>query len=136
MSPMTALSSCPGVEAADPTTTAVDTTSAPPSAWQNGPVNVTLTGVATTMEWEKECVRPQTVVAPNTTVTISGEGTHVFSHRAVDGSNRGTAWIDETVNIDTTAPTDNTTVPSGWQWTATNVTVTGTDALSGVASVR
>src|ERR1700749_4689648 len=117
MSAMTALSSCSGMKAAAPATTATDTTPAPPSGWQNTPQSVTVNGSGDHMEWMKDCVRPQTTAAFNTPVSVTGDGTHTFSHRAVDSLGRGTAWTDETVMIDTTAPSNTTSADPAWRTT-------------------
>ncbi len=132
ISRFSALSACAGIEAADPATTATDSTAAPPSGWQNTPQSVTVDGTGDHMEWMLDCGRPQTTAAFNTPVAVSSDGSHVFSHRAVDLLARGTAWIDETVMVDATVPINTTSVSSLWRNTPLTVTLTGSDATSGL----
>ena len=109
MAPLTALpcDSTPGTSPG-----AVDTTAAPPTGWQGAPVNVTLNATgAAHMEYMIDCGNPQT--APmGTTVPMGQEGTHTLSHRAVDGGGLTTNWVDETVQVDTTTPTNTTPTPA------------------------
>ena len=44
-------------------------------------------------------------------------------------------WHDHTVKVDTVDPTDETVAPGGWQRAGLGITVTGSDAHSGVVSV-
>jgi Bacterial Ig-like domain len=128
-------SACPGAQPGD-ITAAADTTAAP-SAWGAAPLNVTFTATgADHLEWRLDCGAPQSV-APGTTIGISAaDGTHVLSHRAVDGSGMATAWTDDTIGIDSSAPTNTTVTPSGWTEPPVTVDVTGTDLYSGVDHVE
>ena len=119
----------------DPATTAVDTTAAPPSGWQSAPVDVTLNATgAAHMEYMIDCAGAQTA-AMGATVTMGLEGTHTLSHRAVDSSGLATGWVDETVQVDTTTPTNTTTDFSGWHNAAVGVAVQGTDSTSSIGHV-
>jgi hypothetical protein len=134
---MTAMSAltCNGAPG-DPATTAVDTTAAPPTGWQGAPVDVTLNATgAAHMEYMIDCANPQTA-AMGATVTMGLEGTHTLSHRAVDAGGLATNWVDETVQVDTTTPTNATTDYSGWHNAAVNVNVQGSDATSSVATAN
>jgi len=127
--------SCGGAPA-DPGTTAVDTTVAPPTAWQPAGVSVTLQGTGLGhMEYMIDCVNPQSA-AGGATVPMGLEGVHTISHRAVDGGGLATAWVDETVQVDLTDPANTTVDQSGWHNSNVNVTVQGTDAYSGVGHVE
>jgi hypothetical protein len=122
---------------ADPGTTAVDTTDAtpPPSTWQNAPIDLTLNATgASHMEYMIDCVNPQSA-AMGFDVHMAQEGIHTISHRAVDSGGLATAWVDDTVAVDTAAPTNTTTDYSGWHNAAVPVTVTGTDATSSIQGV-
>jgi hypothetical protein len=67
--------------------------------------------------------------------TISGEGSGMFATASVsDKASNSTTANGSTVNIDKTAPVTTASVPSGWSATNATVTLTPTDALSGVAS--
>ena len=68
-------------------------------------------------------------------VPINGDGVHTLRTRAVDNATNQSVWRDHTIRIDTLVPNDTTAVPSGWQTAPLPVSVTGTDAHSGVASV-
>jgi hypothetical protein len=74
-------------------------------------------------------------VASGSSVAISGDGTHTLSVRGVDAVGNVGDWSDHAVRVDTVQPTDETAAPSGWQTAALGVTVAGSDAHSGVASV-
>ena len=133
MTVLTALT-CNGAPG-DPSTTAVDTTAAPPTGWQGAPVDVTLNATgAAHMEYMIDCGTPQTA-AMGATVTMNQEGTHTLSHRAVDGGGLATNWVDETVQVDTTTPTNTTADASGWHNAPVTVTVQGTDATSSIGHV-
>jgi hypothetical protein len=116
-----------GPTGGDPGTTAVDTTVTPPTAWQTASVNVTLQGTGDHMDYKVDCGAIQTV-ANGASVPMTLEGAHTISHRAVDAGGLATGWIDETVQIDTTAPANTTVDQTGWHTANVNVTVQGTDA--------
>jgi hypothetical protein len=119
----------------DPATTAVDTTATPPTGWQGAPVGVTLDATgAQHMEYMIDCATPAVTAPMGTTVTMP-EGTHTLSHRAVDAGGLATNWVDETVQVDTTTPTNTTTDSSGWHTAAVNVAVQGSDATSSIGRV-
>ena len=68
-------------------------------------------------------------------VPIAGDGAHVFRTRAVDVAGNVSVWIDHTVRVDTVTPTDTTAAPGGWQTGPLKVSVAGSDAHSGVATL-
>ena len=74
-------------------------------------------------------------VANSTPVAISGDGAHTLSVRGIDVAGNVGDWSDHTIRVDTVQPTDETSAPAGWQTAPLGVTVTGSDAHSGVASV-
>jgi len=71
----------------------------------------------------------------DTDVPIIGDGSHILRTRAFDVAGNVSVWHDHTVKIDTVDPTDETVAPGGWQRAGLGVTVAGSDAHSGVASV-
>src|SRR6185295_1697339 len=63
------------------------------------------------------------------------DGAHTLRTRVFDVAGNHTNWVDRTVRIDGTAPTDTTAAPGAWQTAPYTLTVTGTDAASGVTQV-
>lgn len=107
--------------------TAVDTTTVS-SAWTNNPV-VALTGTGVqSYEWRVDCDPIQTTTSANLP-----DGTHTFSHRAVEsGTGDFTPWVTDDVNVDTVLPVNSTSVPSTWQQGTVNVNLNVADATSPV----
>jgi Big-like domain-containing protein len=70
-----------------------------------------------------------------TQATVTGTGPHTLETMVVDVAGNG-VWRSESVNIDKVAPTNTTTVPSGPVPNPLSVSVTGTDAHSGVDHVQ
>ena len=66
---------------------------------------------------------------PATSVTVCSRRRPRLLTHIVDNAGNVSRRQDHHVRIDTAAPTDNTIFPSGWQWTPTNVTISGTDGL-------
>jgi hypothetical protein len=122
------------IDTVDPT----DATVAP-AGWRNTPQTIAVTAVDITsgvdhVEWELD--GGLTLSGPSgSNVPIAGDGVHTLRVRAVDTAGNVSDWTDHTVRIDTVTPTDTTAVPAGWQTVALPVTVTGTDAHSGVTEV-
>ena len=73
--------------------------------------------------------------ANGTDVPIIGDGSHILRTRAFDVAGNVSVWHDHTVKVDTVDPTDETVAPGGWQRAGLGITVTGSDAHSGVVSV-
>jgi hypothetical protein len=120
------------------TTDPVDTT-APPASWQTtSSVTVAVTGTDTPtailrVEWREDGGSPHS--GPNgSTLTLTGDGVHHFETRVVDMADNDTDWVDRAVKIDTTSPSDATSVPP-WQATR-KVTLAGSDATSGIARME
>jgi len=69
-------------------------------------------------------------------VKITGAGDHTLAVRVRDNAGNWSAWGSHTVTVvlgpDTTAPTDNTTVPAQWVTSAWTVTVAAEDDIDGV----
>ncbi|MDX6411825.1 MAG: large repetitive protein, partial [Gaiellaceae bacterium] len=110
-----------------------------PAGWSNGPVTVTLSatdggsGVART-EYQLDGAGPFT---PGTSVTVSGEGSHVLTYRSIDAVGNTEADKTATVRIDATAPVTTDDAPAGWSSTSVVVALSATDVGgSGVASTE
>jgi hypothetical protein len=121
------------------TTAPANTTEVPPATWQNGRVAVALQGAdggsgLDRMEWRIDGAPPQDGPG-GTVVGITGDGAHTLESRAVDGAGNASAWRPDTVQIDTVAPTDTTTLPASVAY-GVKATVAGTDTASGVARVE
>ena len=61
--------------------------------------------------------------------TITADGEHEIETRAFDGAGNASAWRSQTLRIDTTPPTDTSTVATGWT-NSRAFTVSATDATS------
>jgi hypothetical protein len=121
------------------TTGPADTT-AVPAGWQTtAPVVVHVTGTDTGsgvdhVDWNLDGV---TGTGPsNSPVTITGEGDHVLTTWITDSVGDVSSPRTQHVFIDTLVPSDVTVAAAGWQTTALAVTITGTDATSGVEHVE
>ncbi len=76
----------------------------------------------------------------STSFTVSGEGTHTVEYNATDLVGHVESVKTTSVNIDTIAPTVSATPvgtagSNGWYKSATTVSLSGTDATSGIASL-
>ena len=131
-----AASACPDALPGDAFTIATDTTTVAP-AWQAVPYQSTLTATgADHLEWRLDCGTVTTAL-PGATISITAaDGTHTLSHRAIDGSGFATDWTDSTINVDSSAPANTTSVPTSWSQPPVVVTVTGADGYSGVDHVE
>ena len=72
----------------------------------------------------------------NGTVSVVGDGPHTIWHRVLDVAGQASAGITNSFRVDTVAPANTSpAAPTGWQVAPAGVslTLTGTDALSGVA---
>jgi hypothetical protein len=122
-----------------PDTTAPTDTTTSVTGWQPGPVTLTVkatdAGVGVNyVQWRLDGLL--TAPSPSgSTVYISGEGDHELETRAVDFNGNTSAWRAQTISIDTVAPTDLTTLPTGWSGTR-SFTLSGSDGTSGVAAIE
>jgi hypothetical protein len=120
------------IDTVDPT----DATNPGPTAWYAAPATVDVSAVDITsgvdhVEWQLDGGLTQT--GPNgSDVAIAGDGTHLLRTRAVDVAGNVAGWTDHTIRVDTVTPADTTAIPGGWQTAPLGVSVTGTDAHSGV----
>jgi len=113
-----------------------DSTDPGTTAWRPTVANVTITAADVTsglarVEWQLDGGLVQTG-ASGSVVPINGDGVHTLRTRAVDNATNESAWRDHTIRIDTLVPNDTTAAPSGWQTMPLVVSLTGTDAHSGV----
>ncbi|GIF52353.1 glucose/arabinose dehydrogenase [Asanoa ferruginea] len=137
-----------GAEEPDDTTAPVTTAAVSGTAtagWYTGPATVTLTaadeaggsGVAST-EYQLDGATTWTAYAGP--VVVSGDGAHEVRFRSTDVAGNVEAGKSVAVKIDSTAPvTAATFAPAtddGWHNGAVPVTLTSTDAGSGVASIQ
>jgi hypothetical protein len=123
------------IDTVDPT----DATDPGPTVWYGAPTSVDVSAVDITsgvdhVEWELDGGLTQSGPS-GSDVAIAGDGVHTLRTRAVDIAGNVSNWTDHTVRVDTVMPTDTTAVPGGWQTAPLGVTVTGTDAHSGIAEV-
>src|SRR5439155_10129807 len=72
-----------------------------------------------------------------TTVSVPPtDGTHTITYRSTDAATNTETAKTATVRIDTTAPVTTDNAPAGWSASAVTVTLSATDATSGVASTQ
>ena len=67
---------------------------------------------------------------------IVADGTHTLRTQVVDSAGNESGWTVHTVRIDATAPIDVTAGPGAWQTAPYPLTITGTDAHSGISQVE
>jgi hypothetical protein len=108
------------------------------TAWNNGPVSVTVDAVdagsgVTRLEWRRpgEPTQSSTTAA---TFTIDTEGDNRLETRAYDGI-QWSAWRLQHFKVDRSLPVDTTAIPAGWQGSST-FTLAATDAYSGVDEIQ
>jgi hypothetical protein len=115
-----------------------------PSGWltaANTVVNVTAQADGasiTRLQWRLDGTTTGEVTNADTVpVTVSGDGDHKLEVRVTDSLGRILDWQTHRVKLDTLAPTDTTSVASGWlPYDTLNVIVRGTDASSAVQRVE
>src|SRR4051794_12142354 len=117
----------------------LNTSAAAPTAWQTSSgISLPLSGTDALSgvdhyEWRVDAGATQT----GSPAVVSTDGVQLLETRVVDKAGNPSAWRQETVRIDRTAPANVTSVPaSGWQNTNFSTTVAGTDAVSSVAGVE
>jgi hypothetical protein len=93
-------------------------------------------GVAA-VEWKLDGA---TTAKTNPSVTISGEGPHMLEVRVRDNAGNYSAWVTHTITVqlgpDTTAPTDDTAIPTQWRTSAYDIVLAATDDIDGVGVDR
>ncbi|MDR3686269.1 MAG: chitobiase/beta-hexosaminidase C-terminal domain-containing protein, partial [Coriobacteriia bacterium] len=108
------------------------------SSWQKGPVNVHLTstdslsGVAA-VYFSLDGSNPSRV-ATGGLVTISAEGTTTLKYKAVDAVGNTESIKTATIRIDNTVPGTTDNASPSWVKAPATVTLTSSDALSGIAN--
>jgi hypothetical protein len=124
----------------DPPTDTTSVPAVPASGWFTGSVAVTLnaTDAGSTVSEMHSALDSDPVVvgAVGDVVNVTGNGDHSFSHRAVDSAGNKSGWVLEAIAIDGLAPVNTTAAISSAVRAPAVITVTGTDAHSGVASVK
>ena len=115
-----------------------NTTAAAPAGWRRTPYSVEITGddgdgsgidtIERTVDGGAVSVDPD--------VTITGDGVHVLSSRIVDNVGHASEWRDDTIRIDTVAPTATLDCGAGgWSRTAVACTPVANGGPSGLASL-
>ncbi len=117
----------------------IDSTDSGTTAWRPASTSVVLLGSDSTsgldhMEWQLDGGSVNSA-ATGASIPIVADGAHVFRSRAVDVAGNVSVWVDHTVRVDSVTPTDTTVAPGGWQTGPLQVNITGSDALSGVATL-
>jgi len=115
-------------------------TTPPQSGWSKVPVDVTVQGSDSTsainhVEWNLDSGGVQSGPS-GTSVHVTGDGIHTLDTQVEDLAGNRSSLRNDTVQIDSVNPIDQTVAPSIWQYTPTTITVTGSDALSGVGHVE
>ena len=129
------------IDATPPVTTASGLQAGPTTGWQTSGQTVTLaasdaqSGVSATY-YKLDGGAQQTYSAP---FAVSTQGSHSVVYWSVDKGGNTEAQRTGYVNIDATAPATTTSnlqgsATSGWQTAGQTVTLTATDAVSGVAT--
>ncbi len=76
------------------------------------------------------------LVRTNPSATITGDGPHQLDVRVRDNATNTTAWVTHTITVqlppDSTAPTDNTNIPTQWRTTAYPIVLAAADDIDGV----
>ena len=67
--------------------------------------------------------------------TITDDGEHEIETRAIDKAGNASPWKRQTLRLDTTQPAETTVMPGRWT-NASTVTLSATDATSGVANLE
>lgn len=108
------------------------------SAWQQGPVSVTLTAddAVSGVERTLYTVNGGTEQEYSEPFTLTAEGTHTVEYRAVDRAGNAAQSVTEVVRIDNSAPASASDASDGWYKGSATVALTAQDPLSGVASIK
>jgi large repetitive protein len=126
------------VDATDPVTS-----DDAPAGWSNSAVTVTLSvvesgaGVASTQyRVDGGAFQSGLVILIPAPADHSNDGTHLVEYRSTDLAGNVEMLRSDSVRIDTTLPTTTDDAPSGWRSSDVTVTLTPSDALSGIASTQ
>ena len=126
------------------------TTASAPTGWSNAPVSVSLSasdaGVGVAQTWYAVDTPSCTPAATSSCIqysapfTVSGEGAHTVTYFSVDKRGNVEAAQSTNVSLDQTAPVTSVSLPSalpdGTYPGDVTVSLTSSDALSGVAAVK
>ena len=114
-----------------------------PAAWQNAAVTVTLSvnetgsGVASTVyRVDGGSFQSGTSISIPAPADHSNDGVHTIEYRSTDNAGNVEPLRGATVRIDTTLPTTTDDAPAGWRSSDVTVTLSASDALSGIASTQ
>ena len=114
-----------------------------PAAWQNAAVTVTLSvnetgsGVASTVyRVDGGSFQSGTSISIPAPADHSNDGVHTIEYRSTDNAGNVELLRSATVRIDTTLPTTTDDAPAGWASSDVTVTLSPSDALSGIASTE
>ena len=114
-----------------------------PAAWQNAAVTVTLSvtetgsGVASTVyRVDGGSFQSGTSISVPAPADHSNDGVHAIEYRSTDNAGNVELLRSATVRIDTTLPTTTDDAPAGWRSSDVTVTLSPSDALSGIASTE
>ena len=112
-----------------------------PAAWQNAAIMVTLSvtetgsGVASTVyRVDGGSFQSGTSISIPAPADHSNDGVHTIEYRSTDNAGNVEPLRSTTVRIDTTLPTTTDDAPAGWRSSDVTVTLSPSDALSGIAS--
>ena len=109
-----------------------------PAGWSRHPVTVTLTpgarALSTTWELDGSATQTGTSVAVGAPADHSGDGVHTVTYRSWAYGDVAEPTRTAVVRIDTAAPATSDSAPAGWQSGAVTVTLSPSDARSGVAA--
>ena len=116
-----------------------NTTPAAPTGWRKTPYTATVAGddgAGAGVDYIERTVDGG-AVSTDPNVTITGDGEHTLRTRVVDLVGHASDWREETIKIDTAAPTAALACSSAadaWSSAAATCTVTATGGLSGLGS--
>ena len=109
-----------------------------PAGWTRHPVTVTLTpgarALRTTWELDGAASQTGTSVAVGAPADHSGDGVHTITYRSWAFGDVAEPTRTAVVRVDTAAPATSDSAPAGWQSGAVTVTLSPSDAASGVAA--
>jgi hypothetical protein len=119
----------------------VNTTPPASSAWRRTQYSVVLSGADSVsgmseMTYTVDGGPPTTGPSGIQTAIVSGAGTHTLRTWATDVAGNMSGFRDETINIDDVAPSDTTSGPSGAVANNYPITLTGSDAHSGIDVIK
>jgi hypothetical protein len=122
-------------------TTAPDDTTVIPTPWQLVAFKVVVTATDDVdgtgvdyVQWRYGS-QPAGQGPSGSEFTISADGEHDIETRAVDKAGNATPWRRQTLRLDTTQPTETSSIASGWT-NHNTFTLQATDATSGIANLE